>query len=325
MKAEASSSGTGVQIPPRRCPMRKRMRKGLTLFITLSQASVAMADTNDAFQFFQEEAKVVTASRIPESRQKAAATTYVVTREDIQASGAQNIWDLLRSVPGVDVMQTRTDQAEVSIRGLNQPLNNRTLILLDGKTVLNGFFDFVTWESIPVTLDQIDRIEVVEGPASAVYGANAVNGVINIITKTPEQLQGGQLRYTTGERNDHLGSFVYGHQEEHLGYRLGGGWHSLNQYQDAGQFASEAGKFNSLLNYRFSPDSELSASGGVTNLNTQTTTGGAGTAFDKGISSFARLDYRHTDTNIRTFWNHGRTTFEDFPSLTNPDLDYDTY
>src|SRR5258706_10724163 len=101
----------------------------LPLFLILTHVSPAVADTTDAFQFFQEEALVVSASRIPESRQKAPATTYVVTSEDIHASGAQNIWDAVRTVPGVDVMQTRTNQAEISIRGLNHPINSRTLVL----------------------------------------------------------------------------------------------------------------------------------------------------------------------------------------------------
>jgi iron complex outermembrane receptor protein len=300
-------------------------RKIVIACLVLSQTTALWATGDDAFQFFQEEAKVVSASRIPQSRSLAAATTYVVTSDEIKASGAQNIPDALRNVPGVDVMQTRTDQAEVSIRGLNHPLNNRTLILLDGKTVLDGFFDFIIWESIPVTMDEIDRIEVVEGPASAVYGANAVNGVINIITKTPEQLQGGQLSYSAGTRNQQLGSYVYGKQTEQLGYRMAGGWNSMNQFQDADQFASQAGKFNGLLDYKFSDQSGMSVSGGVTSLNTQTTTGVTGTAYDKGIVSFARTDYHYGDTRFKAFWNHGRTNFDEFQFPPNSNLDYDTY
>src|SRR5450432_1826782 len=102
--------------------MNKRM--SLTLFLVLGQLSPLMADTNDAFQFFQEEAKVVSASRIPQSRSMAPATTYVVTSDDIKASGAQNIPEALRNIPGVDVLQTRTDQYEISIRGLDHPLTN---------------------------------------------------------------------------------------------------------------------------------------------------------------------------------------------------------
>ena len=89
----------------------------------------------------------------------------------------------------------------VSIRGLNKALNNRTLVLLDGKTVLDGDLNRINWEAVPVVLEDIDRIEVVEGPASAHYGANAINGVINIITKTPDQVQGLKVGFTTGELN----------------------------------------------------------------------------------------------------------------------------
>jgi len=289
------------------------------------QGSPAWAVDEDAFQFFQEEAKVVSASRQPQSRDQAPATVYVVTSEDIKDSGAQHIWDALRNVPGVDVIQTRTGQAEVSIRGLDQPFNNRTLVLLDGKTVMNGLFDYVTWDSIPVTMDEIDRIEIVEGPASAVYGTNAVSGVINIITKTPEELHGGIARYTAGERNTQDGSFVYGHQTDQLKYKMGAGWDSTNQFQNANQLASQAGKFNASLGYTPSKDSEWDVSGGLTHLNTQTTTGSAGAPYEEGLTSYARTDYRYQDTRLRAFWNHGRTSLDEFPDLSNPNLDYDTY
>lgn len=297
----------------------------MSLVILTQFSRAAGASTEDPFQFFEEEAKVVTASRIAQPRVKAPATTYVVTSDDIKASGAQTIWDALRSVPGVDVAQTKTNQGEVSIRGLNQPMTNRTLVLLDGKTVLNSFFDVIVWESIPVTMQEIDRIEVVEGPASAVYGGNAVNGVINIITKTPDKMSGGQLSYTGGERNTQIGNFDYGRKQEAWAYKLGGGWRSMNQFSRSDQFASEAGKFSAFLGYTPAPETEWSFSGGVTDLNTQSTEGSAGDFFDKGISSFARTDYRYRKTKVRAYWNHDQTFLDQFPALNNPDLHCDSY
>src|SRR5258708_20806747 len=98
--------------------MKSITQSVLAFILSAGQVSSVMAaDTNDAFEFFQEEAKVVSASRIPEARSLAPATTYVVTSEDIHASGAQNIWDALRNVPGVDVMETRAGQAEVGNPG----------------------------------------------------------------------------------------------------------------------------------------------------------------------------------------------------------------
>ena len=292
---------------------------------TCQPLQVLAADPGDVFQFFQEEAKVVSASHQPVPLAQAPATVYVVTAEDIKNSGAQTIWDALRNVPGVDVVQTRTDQGEISIRGLDKPFSNRTLILLDGKTVLDPFFDFTVQEAILVTMQEIDRIEVVEGPASAVYGANAVNGVINIITKTPEKMQGGLLSYTGGERNTQIGSFDYGRKVDQWSYKFGGGWRSMNQFADADEFASQAGKFNAFFENKLSPDSEWSASGGVSDLNTQTSGGVVGPFFDKGISSFARTDYRYEKTKVWGFWNHYRTTLDEFAALGNATLDSDSY
>lgn len=297
----------------------------LLTFVVGSTGLVPFSFGDEGFDFFEEEAKVVSASRLPVSRSQSPATVYVVTQEDIKNSGAQTIWDALRGVPGVDVIQSRADQAEISIRGLDKTLNNRTLILLDGKTVMNGYFDFVTWEAIPVTMQEIDRIEVVEGPASAVYGANAVNGVINIITRPPESYQGGEVRAAGGQWQTQIGSLDYGRKNGKLGYRVGGGWRSLDQFSSDGKFASQGGKFNTSLEYAFTPDSELDFSGGVTSFDTQTSAGGTGAPFFNGVSSFARTDYRFRQTKLQAFWNRERSTLEQFAALGDTNLDSDTY
>ncbi len=104
-------------------------------------SSVCSEDT-DIFDFFEAEAvRVVTASRLPYTIRWSPATVCVVTGEEILASGSRTVWDALRSVPGVDVISTRSFYGEVSIRGFNKALSNRTLLLLDGRTVLNGPFD----------------------------------------------------------------------------------------------------------------------------------------------------------------------------------------
>ena len=175
----------------------------IAMVLLTARAPPIWAQQDDIFDFFEAEAeaiRLVTASRLPQSARWTPATVYVVTAEDIEASGARTFWDALRGVPGVDVMATRTFYGEVSIRGLNRALGTRTLVLLDGRTVLNGPFDATFWEGLPVGLGEVDRIEVVEGPASALYGANAVNGVVNIITKAAEASGGGKATYGLGER-----------------------------------------------------------------------------------------------------------------------------
>jgi iron complex outermembrane receptor protein len=303
----------------------KNMAATLSALIFLGSAAPSWAAQPDDFKFFEEEAQVISASLKPSAIREAPATVYVVTSDDIRTSGAQTIPDALRTVPGVDVMETRAHQSEVSIRGLNKALNNRTLVLLDGKTVLNGFFDYVTWESIPVTMEEIDRIEVVEGPASSMYGANAVSGVINIITKTPEQLKGGVVSYSGGTANAHSGTALYGDRVGKADYKLGIGASVGNGFQNEGALSSQADKVHASAGYDFSKDSRLSVSGGLTKMNTQTTTGSPGSAYDTGYTGFLRTDYRFEETRVRAFWNRGVGSLNRFSGLHDPAYAYDTY
>src|SRR6185295_13586770 len=142
--------------------MRNIKKSVVALVLVLSQVSLAMADANDAFQLFEQEAKVVTASHQPQRLDHASATVYVVTSEEIKDSGATTVWDALRNVPGLDVVTGRTSDGYVSVRGLNKVFNNRTLVLIDGRSTLTAYNDYVNFEAFPISLDEIDRIEVVE-------------------------------------------------------------------------------------------------------------------------------------------------------------------
>ncbi len=283
--------------------------------------SARAEEDSDEFAFFRQEAKVVTASRKPTKASTAPSTVYVVTSEDIRMSGAQTLWDALRAVPGVDVMTDRTSQGDVSIRGMNKVLNNRTLVLVDGKTVLNGFFDFTDWETIPVTLEEVDRIEVVEGPASALYGGNAIHGVINIITKSPERLRGGVLSYGTGERSTHVGQAVIGDRRGAHAYKLGLGWRSTNKFGNAADEASAVGKAHALYSLDFAEDVRWSISGGVADHDVNLSNG---PSFDYGKTGFARTDLKKGATTARFFWNFGRTEFREYPTIPFH-FKYDTY
>ncbi|MFI5349774.1 MAG: TonB-dependent receptor plug domain-containing protein, partial [Elusimicrobiota bacterium] len=297
---------------------------GLVLFVLLAANGPAGAEdaAPDDFSFFQKESRVVSASMRPSTPDLAPATVYVVTSADIHESGAQTLWDVLRSVPGVDVMSERTSQGDVSIRGLNQSLNNRTLVLLDGKTVLNGLYDFTDWEAVPVPLEEIDRIEVVEGPSSALYGANAVSGVINIITKTPEQLKGGLVSYTGGERSTQMGTALIGDRTGARAYKLDLGWRSTDMFSDASRQASGVGKAHGLWSIDLPEDAKWSVSGGAAKKNISINDGPI--TFDDGESGFLRTDLKRRGTSARFFWNWEQTRFRDYPIIPIH-FKYDTY
>jgi iron complex outermembrane receptor protein len=285
----------------------------------------ARADSVEVFAFFNAEAQVISASLEPQELRRAPATVYLLSHDEITASGAETIWDALRLLPGVDVISTRANHGEVSLRGMNKPLNNRTLVLLDGKTVLNGYFDFANWESIPVTLDEIDRIEVVEGAASALYGANAINGVINIITRRPDQMRGVHGHFGVGEIGARTGAIVAATANERWGFRAGGTWRTVNRFEAENLLSSEVGHASALVELRPSPGSRISLSGGLSNVNTELSGGVIGTAYEDGLIGFLRADASRGGTRVRAFWNRGRTVARELNSLSEPNLHYDTY
>jgi iron complex outermembrane recepter protein len=167
----------------------RRLTVCLSLFVTFCPTNGAAADVSDVFEFFQEEAKVVTASRRSEFVREAPAAVEVITSEDIRNSGAVNLWDFMRFRAGINVTEGRSgegNRALVSVRGFPALFVDKLLVLLDGRSVYTGLSGGAVWESIPVQIQDIDRIEVIKGPNAALYGSNAGLGVINILTKKPQ-------------------------------------------------------------------------------------------------------------------------------------------
>ena len=155
--------------------------------------------------------KVTTVSRRPQKLSEVASAVFVITQDDIRRSGATNIPDALRMAPGVQVDRLGTDKWAVSIRGFTGRFANKLQVLIDGRSVYNPIFSGTLWEQQDTLMEDIERIEVIRGPAATVWGINAVNGVINIITKKAADTQGTLL--TAGG-----GSFEQGF----VGARYGG-------------------------------------------------------------------------------------------------------
>jgi len=137
-----------------------------------------------------EEQVVVTASKSEEQLVNAPAAVSVISTETIQNSPATNIGDLLRAVPGVNVSQVSARDVNITTRGATSTLSTSQLALVDGRSVYLDFFGMVMWDLVPTSPDEIRQIEVIRGPASAIWGANAMTGVVNVITRTPRELAG---------------------------------------------------------------------------------------------------------------------------------------
>ncbi len=143
--------------------------------------------------------EVVSASRKTQRLADVAASMHVLTADDIRSSGVRNLPEALRLVPGMDVAQLSGSRWGVSTRGFTGRYANKLLVLVDGRSVYSPIYSGVIWELERVPLDTIDRIEVLHGPAGSIWGSNAVNGVINIITKSSRETQGGLVDVAVGD------------------------------------------------------------------------------------------------------------------------------
>lgn len=139
-----------------------------------------------------------------------AAAIFVITQDDIRRSGATNIPDLLRMVPGMDVAQINANTWAVAARGFNHQFTDKLLVLVDGRAVYSPLLGGVNWDTQDVPLEDIEQIEVIRGPGATVWGANAVNGVINVVTKKAGDTQGGLISGGGGAEGQAYGTLRYG-------------------------------------------------------------------------------------------------------------------
>jgi iron complex outermembrane receptor protein len=170
-----------------------------------SQTDLSRMDLEDLMNI-----KVTSVSKREQSLSRTAAAAFVITQEDIRRSGATNIPDLLRMAPGVDVEQIDANAWAISVRGFNSRYSNKVLVLIDGRTVYTPILSGVFWEHLDMPLDDIERIEVIRGPGATVWGANAVNGVISIFTKSAKDTKGGLAKAGGGSQTRALGLVQYG-------------------------------------------------------------------------------------------------------------------
>src|SRR5688572_9408547 len=142
---------------------------------------------------------VSTVSGRDEPLSRAAASVYVISGEDIRRSGALSLPEALRLAPNLQVARPDANQYAISARGFNSTLANKLLVLIEGRTVYSPLFSGTFWEAQDVLLEDVERIEVISGPGATLWGANAVNGVINVITRRASETPGGLAALGAGK------------------------------------------------------------------------------------------------------------------------------
>jgi iron complex outermembrane receptor protein len=265
-------------------------------------AEPQMSGVAEEMQFLKEET-VSIASRHEQPISQAPSNVYVITDEDIRHSGAPDLPTVLRRIPGIEVIQMSGAQFDVSVRGDNQQFTNKMLVLVDGRSIYDDIQGEVYWKAIPVTLPEIKRIEVLKGPASALYGFNAFDGVINIITKSPEEMKGTTLQFGGGEFGTISSAAIQAGTYEKFGYRLSVGRDQTNQWRDRDALAFRSHKFNARTEYNLSTDSRLIVSGGLLDVNRfDGPITGITSASGRFTDGYADVLYERPNFFVRSYW-----------------------
>ncbi len=191
---------------------------------------------------------VTSVMKVPTNVNQVPAAIYVLSNEEIRRTGATSIPEALRVVPGLHVAKVDGNKWAVSMRGFSSQFANKLLVLVDGRSVYNPLFSGVWWDQQDVMMDDIDRIEVIRGPGASLWGANAVNGVINILTKSAKDTQGGLLAGNIGNQR-YGGGLRYGADLGNDAYLKLYGRHSNyndSKTQGSANSAADAGEMSKI-------------------------------------------------------------------------------
>lgn len=245
---------------------------------------------------------IVTASKHPQKLVDAPVAATVITAEEIAASGARTIPELLRTVPGLDVLQSTSTTYDVSARGLNKPGTNSMLVLVDGRSVYVDFYGVVVWDQLSVGIDDIKAIEVIKGPGSAMHGANAFAGVIHILTFSPDERPGTTVRTMASDLGEGNGSLRHAGRHGQLSWKATTAWDRTTDWE-ADQVEAENARVDAQLRLDLPGDALLAVGGGYNDGWTQLIPLAAPLQAD-GINSYLRTDYTRGDLLVRWYTNH---------------------
>jgi len=229
MPCESGSMARRVcSVPSQVAPLRRVRRAGqLVLLLSLAVTSLAQAPAKDLSEASLEELsniQVYSASKHLQNASDAPSSITVITADEIQKYGYRNLAEILRSAPGFYVTYDR-DYTFVGVRGFGRlgDWNSRILVLIDGHRINNNVLgQAMLGNEFLVDVDLIERVEIVLGPSSSLYGANAFFAVINVITRAPDQVKDWEMSFQTGSFGTYEGRATYGHQTHGLGVLLSG-------------------------------------------------------------------------------------------------------
>lgn len=240
----------------------------------------AVAANLSETDFLDEMPVVLSASRLSQPVNEAPAAVTIIDQEMIRASGFRDIPELMRLVPGFTVAYTRDNTWAAGYHGLGDAYSRRFQVLVDGRSIYSPHYGSVNWNDLPLSIEDIERIEVVRGPDAAVYGANAFAAVINIISKTAAQVPGEFVSIQLGEENMHGLTVRHGGGDEVMRYRITASAQQRDRFERDVTFKSAAsnanGQYfeatdtyfvNGRMDWQLAPDSDVMAQFGLSQGN----------------------------------------------------------
>jgi iron complex outermembrane receptor protein len=248
---------------------------------------------------------VYTASKHEQDIGESPSAITVITREDIEASGANTIPDLLRLIPGMDVVLCSPFYTSITARLQWNFENNLFLILVDGREANLELIGWAPWEIQPISLEEVERIEVIRGPASSLYGANAFAGVVSITTRPVSKEPSGWVRLSGGEIAST--SFSAGASARIGGWGLAasGGYDLMGRYSNPRDPGNDTWKFRAFAEYSISESQRLLIDGGISDGRGITTSAMGSIDFSLALNSL-RVAYESEQIIGQVYWSHVR-------------------
>lgn len=285
------------------------------------------------------ETVIVTASRGEQTLLTAPAAVSVVATQQIEASPAESVPELLRGVPGLNMTQFGARDVEINARSSTGILANSMLVMVDGRSVVQPLYGAVYWDLMSTTKHEISQIEVMRSPASAVWGANALNGVINLRMKSPREMQGLRGEASVGERGTRAISASWADANDRFSYKLSGSyyeqdaWERDNTLPDGSPMppqvlfqnrGTEQPKFDGRVDLGDDPSRFWSVRGGIAGANGLIHSALGPAEFDSGsYYSYIELARVSEDLDFKVYWNRLDSPFNivlyNLPQLSTDD------
>lgn len=275
----------------------------------------------------QIETLVVTATRKEQAIEDVPASVTVIGSQEIETSPADNFFaDGLRIVPGINIAQTSAADISISTRTATNVISQGQLAMVDYRTVYQDFNGFVLWGTIPLEMDDVDRIEIIRGPGSAIWGANAMHGIVHVVTKAPRDMVGTSLKLRGGELSTAGANLSHAGVTGKLGYRISGGYDFQGPFtQPTGAIPGSVGptnpggtlypeyenpdtrryRANARLDFDVDEETTCSFSSGYAGLEGIFMSPGGPATMEKGtIQAFGKIDFTRRSMRVTAFMNH---------------------